>query len=77
MVFSVWMTLSAQKKRAITLIAFFAELLQVWVTFQENVLNYLSNALLLPLVIRSNRVIAKYFVSYETTVSEMKFTGNN
>ena len=32
---------------------------QVWVTFQDNVLHYLSNTLLLPLVIRSNRTISR------------------
>ena len=39
---------------------------QVWVTFQDNVLHYLSNTLLLPLVIRSNRTISRWVVFKQT-----------
>ena len=49
--------------------------LQVWVTFQDNIIHYLKNSLLLPLVIRSNRTISKYFVGYDTTISCLKFDG--
>lgn len=49
---------------------------QVWVTFQDNVLHYLSNAMLLPLVIRSNRTISRYFVSYESTASSLTLEGS-
>ena len=48
---------------------------QVWVTFQDNIIHYLKNSLLLPLVIRSNRTISKYFVGYDTTISSLKFDG--
>ena len=43
---------------------------------QEHILNYLSNTLMLPLVMRSNRSILKYFVTYESTVSLLKFEGS-
>lgn len=50
--------------------------LQVWVTVQDHILHYLNNSLLLPLVMRSNRSILKYFVTYETTVAALKFDGS-
>lgn len=50
--------------------------LQVWVTVQDHILHYLNNSLLLPLVMRSNRSILKYFVTYETTVALLKFDGS-
>ena len=43
---------------------------------QDHILNYLSNTLMLPLVMRSNRSILKYFVTYESTVSLLKFEGS-
>jgi len=49
---------------------------EVWVTFQDNIIHYLKNSLLLPLVIRSNRTISKYFVGYDTTISCLKFDGS-
>lgn len=45
-------------------------------TFQDNIIHYLKNSLLLPLVIRSNRTISKYFVGYDTTISCLKFDGS-
>ena len=50
--------------------------LQVWTTIQENILHYLSNSLVLPLVMRSNRSILKYFVTYETAVTNLNFDGS-
>ncbi len=50
--------------------------LQVWVTIQDQILHYLTNSLLLPLVMRSNRSILKYFMTYETTVACLKFNGS-
>ena len=50
---------------------------QVWTTIQENILHYLSNSLVLPLVMRSNRSILKYFVTYETAVTNLNFDGSN
>ena len=49
---------------------------QVWTTMQDHIIHYLNNSLLLPLVMRSNRSILKYFVIYETTVSCLKFDGS-
>jgi len=49
---------------------------EVWVTFQDNIIHYLKNSLLLPLVIRSNRTISKYFVGYDTTISCLRFDGS-
>ena len=43
---------------------------------QDHILHYLSNTLMLPLVMRSNRSILKYFVTYESTVSLLKFEGS-
>ena len=50
---------------------------QVWVTFQDNIIHYLNNSLLLPLVMRSNRSISKYFVGYDTTIACLKFDGSD
>ena len=36
----------------------------------------MNNSLLLPLVMRSNRTILKYFVTYESTISCLKFHGS-
>ena len=49
---------------------------EVWVTFQDNIIHYLKNSLLLPLVIRSNRTISKYFVGYDSTISCLSFDGS-
>ncbi len=43
---------------------------------QDHILHYLNNSLLLPLVMRSNRSILKYFMTYETTVACLKFDGS-
>ena len=43
---------------------------------QDQILNYLSNAMILPLVMRSNKSILKYFVTYESNVSLLKFEGS-
>ena len=43
---------------------------------QDHIIHYLNNSLLLPLVMRSNRSILKYFVTYETTISCLKFDGS-
>ena len=51
--------------------------LQVWVMFQDNIIHYLSNSLLLPLVIRSNRTISKYFLGYDSTISCLSFDGSD
>ena len=44
--------------------------------FQDNIVHYLSNSLLLPLVIRSNRTISKYFLGYDSTISYLTFDGS-
>ena len=49
----------------------------MWTVIQENILHYLSNSLVLPLVMRSNRSILKYFVTYETAVANLNFHGSN
>ena len=45
--------------------------------FQDNIIHYLSNSLLLPLVIRSNRTISKYFLGYDSTISCLSFDGSD
>jgi hypothetical protein len=50
---------------------------QVWGAVQEHILHYLSNSLLLPLVMRSNRSILKYFVTYESTAANLNFEGSS
>ena len=43
---------------------------------QDHILNYLSNTMMLPFVMRCNKFILKYFVTYESTVSLLKFEGS-
>ena len=49
----------------------------MWAVVQDQILHYLNNSLLLPLVMRSNRSILKYYVTYESTISCLKFHGSN
>ena len=43
---------------------------------QDHILNYLSNTMMLPFVMRCNKSILKYFVTYESNVSLLKFEGS-
>ena len=43
---------------------------------QDHILTYLSNTMMLPFVMRCNKYILKYFVTYESTVSLLKFEGS-
>ena len=50
----------------------------VWAQLQEHVMHYLGNSLLLlPLVMRSNRTISKYFATYEATLDGFTFEGES
>ena len=43
---------------------------------QDHILTYLSNTMMLPFVMRCNKSILKYFVTYESNVSLLKFEGS-
>ena len=43
---------------------------------QDHILNYLSNTMMLPFVMRCNKSILKYFVTYESNVSLLKLEGS-
>ena len=43
---------------------------------QDHILTYLSNTMMLPFVMRCNKSILKYFVTYESNISFLKFEGS-
>lgn len=49
---------------------------EVWIVVQDNILRYLGNTLLLPLVMRSNKIISKYFCTYDALIENVHFVGS-